>query len=447
MDNKMKITAAAAIAVITMLSFAACADKTTADDSSAENSASAGVSSTAEDISAQSEQEHPEESETSEEASGEDESVAESTPVDTSPIVYKDGSTLAFDEDFNEQDMLSQEEIDEISKLVLKQYDAIRIDDAAAYLETVNVSGFFSAEHMDKALANIYDEDHDEYTLLQQFTNQYFEFLIEACDPIEDGELEEEYNNDEVEAFKNNTALQVSKLNADVFRKRLNDSEDNFVYQYIRENIEELNAEGGDGRLSEDAAYLMMIEEFERDGDNLYVQIEMAVADGDFEYDLDDIIYWKTADTSGVYMGECYHGPNEYPGMSAQEIVDELVSINGGNMSEAEQTARAFFSAATDYLEAEEKDIGAAIHDGDFAKANSPEGLDLSDTAEASGDKALLELLEYYEYQGNVFVGECGGAISSNRMFVQYKNPSGVIGQVPPPDSDDTEIIWGTYTE
>lgn len=414
---------AAIMAVLSVFAFAACGSEKKDDGSSA-----AGETVTQEahgegpqDIS-QAESEAPvTESEAPEEGGDNGGKVGS--------VKFTEGSVTIIMQDGEEPPELSDEELEDMTNLALKEYEAMLNDDVDGYFDCISLDGFFVKERLDKLLEG---DEHGSVSSL--VVNQYSEFALEASWSEDDEEDE-----GDAQTMSDYLIGLAKKATPENFRRRMAEDEV-FSYQYTREDIEILKEEGHDGAVSENAVLIMLDPCIQRTGGDLYASFELAIFDGDITYDLNDVVYWSSGSDSGLYIDECFHTENEYKGMDAEQIIEAMQK--GLSDTETEQSARAFYNAVDSYLQDSGKDIARAVDEGDFAKAASPEGLDLSGAAEAAGDKALLGLLEYYEYKGSVFVGNDNGY-----MFVQYKDDSGNIGQVPEPQNEDTQIVWGKLTE
>lgn len=419
---------AAVLAVLSVFSFAACGSE------KKEESSSAVVTQSVTEDAAQTEEPETDVSQVQTDITDDNSESADipDNGKQGGSAVYSEGSVVIIMQNGEEAPELSQEEMDDMTSLALKEYEAIRNDDVDGYFACINLGGFFTGERLDKLL-----EGDERDWVSDLVVNEYSEFALEAAWSSDEDEVPEEA---EIDNIKDYLMFLSEKATPESFKKRMEEDDEAFSYQYTREDLALLKEEGYDGSISDSVVYLMLDPCIARIGDDMYASFEISVCDvnGDIDYDLDDIVYWSSGSESGLYIDECFHLESEFKGMTVDEIIETFHT--GTSDTETEQSARAFYNAAAAYLEESGIDIDSALARGDFEKSFSADGLDLSGTSDAPGDMALLALLEYYEYKGNVFVGS-----EDHTLFVQYKDGSGEIGQVPAPQNTGAKIEWGRY--
>ena len=389
---------------------------------------------------------------TSEVAEDGGESASEGMVNDSNCIIDADYQ----DDDNDEYDKAA---LYKMMELAVKQYNAIIDRDKQAYFDTVNIKGVLTDKGIRRlygALADMYDEDEVSNCELEIYYN-----AVEALGDLDRTEIDDiEHLLDEESITEEEAVDKCDEIIRGVAEgitpedvPAIYDKYSPFSILFGEDAPEDLPEGFADDpsafKIVPDDSTIFGIELDEYAGNEYgsFAELDLIVAQGDWEYVLDECLVWINGDQTSVYIGNIHIDENEVKGMTIDEIREEVSSDD--NINAANLRAKVAYNAVAEYVADEMvkgRSLEEIIDDDDFLLA-ADKGIQLErdntqTTLLGRGDMVLSELYDYGELPaGRVFVGfyEENG---KKTFFTQFNGDSAFIGQYPkPPTKDNWDMV------
>lgn len=199
------------------------------------------------------------------------------------------------------------------------------------------------------------------------------------------------------------------------------------------------------------AIYGIEIDEYASNERGVFMELDMVVACGDWEYIFDEVHAWIIDGEVGIMIDNFSIEENEVKGMTLDEI-RERMDTNTYTVS-SNTNAKTAYNAAAVYLadrEVEGVSFEEVMKNGEFRDAEGDETLGLSLSLTKAPDKKGDAFLFNSMHDIGITTGFVYlGVINYKNMefFIQYIDENGHIGQYPHPinNSDSGKVVFGTY--
>jgi len=142
------------------------------------------------------------------------------------------------------------------------------------------------------------------------------------------------------------------------------------------------------GELSDDTVISINLLNFERDGDDMFIDFYMTIFNGNDKFEFNGVRAWYIDGNVGVRIALPEHSDNEYAGMTVDEIEKKIKENDA--IFHSSGIAKRMYDIMTEYCADQEvsgEDLKQKL-DSDFPMCTSSAGLDLAgDEPQAEGDK------------------------------------------------------------
>lgn len=196
-------------------------------------------------------------------------------------------------------------------------------------------------------------------------------------------------------------------------------------------------------KISQNSVFHVYVNNCERTDDGLYLDLDITIFDRGFIFSFENVRAWEENGKSGVMVKDMllnYDESVEPLEPQAEEEADDS-ERETDPQDIADGYAKDAFNAVMEYL-AEQQLEGMTWADvferGDFEKAYSENGLDLSISPEADGDFLLYSQFYLYE-SGTVYIDFKPNGSDSGRLTVRWKDKDGVTGEYSAEDHSELE--------
>lgn len=186
--------------------------------------------------------------------------------------------------------------------------------------------------------------------------------------------------------------------------------------------------------IGEDTVVGVRVVRFDREGDDIFVDLNMEVFGGDNKYVMKGIYGWRVDGEWGILIGQAEVVENPCAGMTAQETADYIAMAEEAAEAEkaasTDPAAQAVYNAVMGYVTRRESTVGIRAKESlatDFDELTSDTGLDLGGAEpSAPGDKAVYEDMIAQGYDGVIRI-IAGGENYVDKAFYTY--PDGSTGE------------------
>ncbi|EXM39175.1 hypothetical protein RASY3_12230 [Ruminococcus albus SY3] len=275
----------------------------------------------------------------------------------------------------NNTDTPTNDELLTFATLAIKQYNAAQKNDSEKYTQMLAFdkvvepfSEMIAERHIDPETDKMSVKD------MAMYRWGYALYFWSDVDPTDDDAGTEE--------FKKRTYLALDGLNID--KTPLWETRKDLVPM---------------GEVNADTIAYIDLQQFVREEDDMYINFDMTLLNGNDMFKLGSIEAWYIDGSSGVMIFSAEHSDNEYAGMTIDEIKQKIGEKKALNNS-IEAASSVYFIMA-EYCadrDAEGKNI-KKILESDFPMCNSGEGLDIAgDEPKAEGDKYVYNEMHEYGY-------------------------------------------------
>lgn len=186
--------------------------------------------------------------------------------------------------------------------------------------------------------------------------------------------------------------------------------------------------------IGEDTVVGVSVVRFDREGDDIFADLDMEVFGGDNKYVMKGICGWRIDGEWGILIGGAEVAENPCAGMTAQETADYISMAEEAAETEkaaaADPAAQAVYNAVMGYAVMQEAIEGIRVEESlaaDFDELTSDTGLDLSGAEPAApGDRAVYKDMTAQGYDGVIRI-IAGGENYVDKAFYTY--PDGSTGE------------------
>ena len=362
--------------------------------------------------------------------------------------------------------MPEPEELEGIIGLVMDQYEAVVYEDKQLYAATFGLGDIFTEENMPEFLS-CYSDLEPEHPVKDAV---YFDILklvkrlawYQKPEELQRLRDETGYFN---ESWSDILLETASSLNGDSFVNMLEEDLNSSEYLgwrvYYADNRDTLfsMAKSYDvtlEKIRQNSVFHVYVNNCERTDDGLYLDLDITIFDRGFIFSFENVRAWEENGKSGVMVKDMllnYDESAEPLEPQAEEEADDS-ERETDPQDIADGYAKEAFNAVMEYL-AEQQLEGMTWADvferGDFEKAYSENGLDLSISPEADGDFLLYSQFYLYE-SGTVYIDFKPNGSDSGRLTVRWKDKDGVtldtgVKELPDSSLGDAVIspaVWVT---
>lgn len=334
------------------------------------------------------------------------------------------------------------EELEGILKLVVDQYEAVLCEDKQLYAATFGLGDIFTEENMPEFLS-CYNDLKPEHPVKDAV---YFDILklvkrmawYQKPEEVQKLRDETGYFNESWSDILLDTA---ASLDGDQFVEMLDEDMNSSEYLgwrvYYPDNRDSLlsMAKAYDvtlNKIGKNSVFYVYVNDCERIDDGLYLDFNISIFDRGSIFSFKNVRAWEENGKSGVMikdMGYTYDEsaiPSDPQGEEADapENDEDPQEIADGN-------AKTAFNSVMEYL-ADQQVEGMSWADvferGDFEKAYSEDGLDVSITPEAEGDFMLYSGF-YLCDSGTVYIEFEPNGSDHGTLTLKWKDKNGIIGE------------------
>lgn len=186
-----------------------------------------------------------------------------------------------------------------------------------------------------------------------------------------------------------------------------------------------------DGLNGDTIAYIDL-QQFVREEDDMYINFDMTLLNGNDMFKLGTIEAWYIDGSSGVTIFSAEHGSNEFAGMTVDEVKQKIKGDKA--LNDTNDAAYCVYTIMAEYC-ADLYEAGEDIKkklESDFPMCNSSEGLDLAgDEPKAEGDKYVYNEMHESGYtDGKASIS----GYDKEKDFIKtavYTSTDGVSGHYP----------------
>ena len=338
--------------------------------------------------------------------------------------------------------MPEPEELEGIIGLVMDQYEAVVYEDKQLYAATFGLGDIFTEENMPEFLS-CYSDLEPEHPVKDAV---YFDILklvkrlawYQKPEELQRLRDETGYFN---ESWSDILLETASSLDGDSFVNMLEEDLNSSEYLgwrvYYPDNRDSLlsMAKAYDvtlNKIGKNSVFYVYVNDCERIDDGLYLDFNISIFDRGSIFSFKNVRAWEENGKSGVMikdMGYTYDEsaiPSDPQGEEADapENDEDPQEIADGN-------AKTAFNSVMEYL-ADQQVEGMSWADvferGDFEKAYSEDGLDVSITPEAEGDFMLYSDF-YLCDSGTVYIEFEPNGSDHGTLTLKWKDKNGIIGE------------------
>lgn len=308
----------------------------------------------------------------------------------------------------NNTDTPTNDELLTFATLAVEQYNAAQANDSEKYTQTFSFdkvvepfSEMIAVRHINPEKDNMSVKD------LAMYRWGYMLYFWSDADPSYNDEGEEEYK-------------KKTELALDTF------SIDNTALWKDGDNLVPM------GEVNGDTIAYIDLQQFVREEDDMYINFDMTILNGNDMFKLGSIEAWYIDGSSGVMVFSAEHGDNEYAGMTVDEVKQKIKENKA--LYEVTEAAHSVYFIMADYcaeLDAAGENIKKKL-ESDFPMCSSSEGLDIAgDEPKAKGDKYVYDQMHEYGYpDGKAFIS----GYNKDLDFIEkagYTSADGVTGYYP----------------
>ncbi|SFC22828.1 hypothetical protein [Ruminococcus albus] len=308
----------------------------------------------------------------------------------------------------NSTDTPTNDELLTFAMLAVEQYSAAQANDSEKYTQ------MFSFDKVVEPFTEMIAKRHinpekDKMSVkdMAMYRWGYMLYFWSDADPSYNDEGEEEYKK------KSYQALDTFNI-------------DNTPIWQDRETLFSM------GELNDDTVAYIDLQQFVLEGEDMYINFDMTVLNGNDMFKLGSIEAWYIDGSSGVMIFSAEHGDNEYAGMTVDEIKQKIMENKA--LNEVREAAYFVYIIMAEYC-ADLNEAGENIKkklESDFPMCSSSEGLDIAgDEPKAKGDKYVYDQMHEYGYpDGIVLISGYDKGLD----FIEkagYTSADGVSGDYP----------------
>ncbi|SEK60375.1 hypothetical protein [Ruminococcus albus] len=308
----------------------------------------------------------------------------------------------------NNTDTPTNDELLTFATLAVEQYNAAQANDSEKYTQTFSFDKVVEPFSEMIAVRHINPEKDDMSVKdLAMYRWGYMLYFWSDADPSYNDEGEEEYK-------------KKTELALDTF------SIDNTALWKDGDNLVPM------GEVNGDTIAYVDLQQFVREEDDMYINFDMTILNGNDMFKLGSIEAWYIDGSSGVMVFSAEHSDNEYAGMTVDEVKQKIKENKA--LNEVTEAAHSLYIIMAEYC-AELDEAGENIKkklESDFPMCSSSDGLDIAgDEPKAKGDKYVYDQMHEYGYpDGKAFIS----GYNKNLDFIEkagYTSADGVTGYYP----------------
>lgn len=346
----MKKIMAFAAALMMVVSTASCGSNNNDDSKKAEETTGAATTTVQADATEEESSEAEEESSAAdeEESKAADSSEAEETPSADGEYTASEKNVFIF---YNAPDYEpTLEELTPIINKVSEHYEAARAEDWKAYLETENYGGLINAGSF-RALA---DYSEDEVNEMPSGINMAVNYLYYGlvCNYAEE-KYGEEYKDSTIAEYIDSVTKAWDEITDEEAQPMVEGGfglyRELHTYDEFLQQVEWDFFENRDNyKISGDAVFNVFVEDCDKIGDDLYMNLNIKVFTGDTMIAIPQLCCWSADGEIGVMSQVVRFYGSPYPGKTTEEIMTALENGDPGIDPDAESEAESTESEAAE---------------------------------------------------------------------------------------------------